>query len=183
MTTQVPWILKQLLLPSFFVLLGAIVGFFAGQVKEYFEARRVKQSFLKAVRCELSTLRVHLEETLKDVDEVLDDLIQHGKRKAIHLSTQFQIGVYTSQLSRLRDVSDPIILDIIKVYDHLSNLEIIKDHVTSRSFELVMLTEQPNDIGKESPLAADYLSSLEEVKRRLGNLIPSVDGLITRLPQ
>jgi hypothetical protein len=182
-TTQIAWILKQLLLPSFFVLLGATVGFFAGQLKEHFEARRVKQSFLKAVCYELGTLRVHLEGTFTEIDEVLNDLSQHGKRKAIHLSTQFQIGVYTSQLSRLRDVSDPIILDIIKFYDQLSNLEIIKDHVTSRSFELVMLTEQPNDIGKEGPLGADYLSSLEEVRRRLGDLISSVGGLIRRLPQ
>lgn len=73
----------------------------------------------------------------------------------------------------------PSILEIITLYDQLSNLEMIKDHLTSRSFELLLLTDQPSDLERASPLAADYLSSLKEVQRKLENLY-SVGGRIGR---
>jgi hypothetical protein len=164
------------------VLLGAVVGFVAGQIKDWRDARRAKKSFLKAIRIELTTLRKHLEGTLKDVTEVLDGLRQKGTRKALHLSPKFQIGVYTSQLARLRDVSDSVILEIIRFYDQLTNLEIVKAHVTARSFELSALTGSSDDIERESPIAGDYVFSMEEVTRRIKQLIPAADELIKKLP-
>lgn len=181
---QMPWLVEHIAAPAGFVLLGALLGFIAGQIKDYFDSRRIKKSFLKAIRIELTTLRKHLEGTLKDVTEVLDGLRQKGTRKALHLSPKFQVGVYTSQLAKLRDVSDSVVLEIIRFYDQLSNLEIVKAHVTARSFELSALTESNGDIEKENPIGSDYVSSLEEVKRRVINqLIPAADALIPKLPQ
>jgi len=74
-------------------------------------------------------------------------------------------------------------LEIIRFYDQLSNLEIVKAHVTARSFELSALTESNGDIEKENPIGSDYVSSLEEVKRRINQLIPAADELISKLPQ
>jgi hypothetical protein len=180
---QTAWLVEHIAVPAFFVLLGALLGFVAGQIKDYFDSRRIKKSFLKAIRIELTTLRKHLEGTLKDVTEVLDGLRQKGARKALHLSPKFQVGVYTSQLARLRDVSDLVVLEIIRLYDQLSNLEIVKAHVTARSFELSALTESNSDIEKENPIGSDYASSLEEVKRKINQLIPAADALIPKLPQ
>ena len=180
---QTPWLVEHVAVPAIFLLLGALLGFVAGQIKDYFDSRRIKKSFLKAIRIELTTLRKHLDGTLKDVTEVLDGLRQKGARKALHLSPKFQVGVYTSQLARLRDVSDSVVLEIIRFYDQLSNLEIVKAHVTARSFELSALTESNGDIEKENPIGSDYVSSLEEVKRRINQLIPAADELISKLPQ
>lgn len=71
---QTPWLVEHVAVPAIFVLLGALLGFVAGQIKDYFDSRRIKRSFLKAIRIELTTLRKHLEGTLKDVTEVLDGL-------------------------------------------------------------------------------------------------------------
>jgi hypothetical protein len=176
-------IYRLLMLPATLVVLGAVLGFVAGQIKDYFDSRRVKKSFLKAIRIKVSTLRKHLEGTLRDVTEVLDDFRQKGVRKALHLSPKFQTGVYSSQLARLRDVSDSLILDIIRFYDQLSNLEIVKAHVSARSFELSALTGSYEGLEKENPIASDYMSSLEEVNKRINQLIPAADTLISKLPQ
>lgn len=179
---QTPWLVEHVAVPAIFVLLGALLGFVAGQIKDYFDSRRIKRSFLKAIRIELTTLRKHLEGTLKDGTEVLDGLRKKGARKALHLSPKFQVGVYTSQLARLRDVSDSVVLEIIRFYDQLANLEIVKAQVAARSYELSTLTGSSDDIERETPVAGDYVGSLEEVIRRIKQLIPAADGLIEKLP-
>jgi hypothetical protein len=176
---QIPWWLDHIAVPVIFLVLG----FVAGQIKDYFDSRRVKNAFLRSIRVELSTLNKHLEGTLKEVTEVRDSTQQNGVRKVSHLSTTFQTGVYTSQLGRLRDVSDSLIREIIRLYDQLSNLEKVKAHVTARSFELTVLTGSKEDIERESPLAYDYASSLEEVMRRINLLIPATNILISKLPE
>jgi hypothetical protein len=180
---QTPCWVNNVAAPAFFVFLGAALGFLAGYIRDYLDSRRVKKAFLKAIRVELSTLHTHLEGTLKDVTEVLDSLTQKGVRKALHLSTVFQTGVYTSQLGRLRDVSDSLVLEIISFYDQLSNLERVKAHVTARSFELAVLTGSNEDIERENPIACDYASSLEEVLRKINQLIPATIILISKLPE
>jgi hypothetical protein len=179
---QTAWLVEHVAVPAIFVLFGALLGFVLGQIKDYFDSRRIKKSFLKAIRIELTTLRKHLEGTLKDVTEVLDGLRQKGARKALHLSPKFQVGVYTSQLARLRDVSDSVVLEIIRFYDQLSNLEIVKAQVAARSYELSALTGSSDDIERENPVTSDYVGSLEEVIRRIEQLIPAADGLIRKLP-
>src|SRR5271167_3821506 len=124
---QIPWWLDRVATPAIFVVLGATLGFVLGRINDWLNARIAKKAFLRAIRVELSTLRKHLEGTLKDATEVRD-LLQKGERKALHLATAFQTGVYTSQLGRLRDVSDPLVLEIIRFYDQLSNLERVKNH-------------------------------------------------------
>jgi hypothetical protein len=176
-------LLDHVAVPAIFVFLGTALGFAAGQGKDYLDSRRVKKAFLKAIRVELSTLHTHLEGTLKDVTEVLDSFTQKGVRKALHLSTVFQTGVYTSQLGRLRDVSDSVVLEIIRFYDQLSNLERVKAHVSARSFELAVLTGSNEDIERENPIACVYASSLEEVLRKINQLIPAIIILISKLPE
>ena len=180
---QISWLIEHIAVPAVFLCLGTVLGFVAGQIKDYYDSQRVKKSFLKAIRIELVTLRMHLEGTLKDVTEVIDDFSQKGLRKALHLSPRFQTGVYTSQLGRLRDVSDSVILEIIRFYDQLSNLEIVKAHVTARSYELSALTESSDDTERETPIASDYVGSLKEVIRRIKQLISAADALIPKLPQ
>jgi len=181
LSVQIPWWVDHIAMPTFFVLVGSVIGFVAGRLKDYFDAKVVKQGFLRAIRVELTTLRKHLEGTLKDSTEVRD-LLQKGVRKVLHLATTFQIGVYTSQLGKLRDVSDSLILEIICFYDQLSNLERVKNHTAARSFELTTLTKSKMDVEREQSIALDYASSLEEVINRINQLLPAADSLLSKLP-
>lgn len=160
-----------------------MLGFGAGRINDWWNARRIKKAFLRAIRVELSTLRQHLAGTLKDATEAREDLREKGMRKALYLATSFQTGVYTCQLGKLRDVFDPLVLEVIRLYDQLSNLERVKNHITRRSFDLAALTGSTMDNEKESPLAQDYMSSLDEVIKRINTLLLESDGLIKKLPQ
>ena len=180
---QIPWLLDHVAVPAIFVFLGTALGFAAGQGKDYLDSRRVKKAFLKAIRVELSTLRQHLAGTLKDATEAREDLREKGVRKALYLATSFQTGVYTCQLGKLRDVFDPLVLEVIRFYDQLSNLERVKNHITRRSFELAALTESTVDKQKEPPLAQDYISSLEEAIKRINKLLLESASLMNKLPE
>jgi len=143
----------------------------------------MKKAFLRAIRVELSTLRQHLAGTSKDATEAREDLREKGIRKALYLATSFQTGVYTCQLGKLRDVFDPLVLEVIRFYDQLSNLERVKNHISRRSFELAVLTGSNVDKEKEQPLAQDYTSSLDEGIRRINTLLLESQRLISKLPQ
>jgi hypothetical protein len=82
---QIPWWLDHIGMPAFFLFVGAAFGFVAGRANDWLDARIAKKAFLKAICIELSTLRKHLDGTLKDATEV-KDLLQKGVRKALHLS-------------------------------------------------------------------------------------------------
>jgi len=179
---QIPWWLDHVGVPLIFLLVGASLGFAAGRLKDWLDARKVKKSFLKAIRVELLTLNEHLKGTLKDVAEVRDSLDKKVP-KALHLATVFQTGVYTCQLGKLRDVSDPLVLETIRFYDQLSNLERVKNHAAARSFELTASSKSTEGIQWEAPIVLDYIYSLDEVIRRISQLLSAAESLISKLPQ
>jgi hypothetical protein len=179
---QIPWWLDHIATPAIFVVLGATLGFVLGRVNDWLNSRTVKRAFLKAIRVEMSTLRKHLGGTLQDATEV-KDLLQKGVRRGLHLATAFQTGVYSCQLGKLRDVSDPLVLEIIRFYDQLSNLERVKNHATARLFELTALAKSREDIIREQSMTIDYASTLDEVIKRINQLLPAAESLINKLPQ
>lgn len=182
LSEQVPWWLDHVAMPASFVFLGAAIGFVAGRLNDWLNARIVKGGFLKAIRVELLILRNHLEGTLKDANEVID-LKKKGIPKVLHFAPVFQTGVYTCQVGKLRDISNPLVLEIIRFYDQLSNLERVKNHTAARAFELTGLTTSKEDSLKGQFVSSDYFSSLEEVIRRINQLLSAANGLINKLPQ
>jgi hypothetical protein len=180
---QIPWWFDRVATPAILLLVGTALGFGAGRINDWWNARRMKKAFLRAIRVELSTLRQHLAGTLKDATEAKEDLLEKGIRKALYLATSFQTGVYTCQLGKLRDVFDPVVLEVIRFYDQLSNLERVKNQISRRSFELAVLTGSNADKEKEQPLAQDYICSLDEAIRRINTLLLESEGLISKLPQ
>jgi hypothetical protein len=175
--SQAPWWTQGV-----FLLLGVIVGFFAGRVRDWLEGRRTKKLFLKAVRVELSRIREHLDGTLKDATATKERLEQ-GTPEALHTVTVFQTGIYASQLSKLRDVFDPLVMEVIRFYDKLSNLERVKSKLASVSTDLATWTgaTQHGRIG--GPLATHYATTLDEVIKRINQILPDADNLIIKLPQ
>jgi hypothetical protein len=177
---QIPWWLDRIAVPILFTLFGAVLGFAAGSLKEWLEDRKTKTAFLKAIRMELQILHEHLNGSMKNALENKQDL-EKGERKVLHLVTAFQTTVYSSQLQRLKGVSDPLIFKIVRLYTDLSNLEIVKSHLTSRSFELMTLTE--DETGKQAGIATIYRSALDEVIKRINAVTADVEHLISELPK
>jgi hypothetical protein len=181
-TTSAPPTWASLVAPAFYTLFGAGLGFGFGRLTDWLDNRQAKTAFLKAIRVELLTIRGHLEGTLKDATTV-EELIKKGGRQVLHLATAFQTAVYDSQLGKLKDVSDPLVIEVIQFYAKLSNVERVKSHSTSLSFDLRRLADTKEDAVKEGPIVGFYLSSLQEVIARIRDLIQAVDGLISKLPR
>ena len=134
-TIPVPWWLDHIAVPTFFTFIGAGLGFALGRLKDWLDDRKAKKIFLKAIRVELSVAREHLEGTLKNTTEVRNQL-DKGVPVALHLVTAFQTGIYSSQIGKLKEVFDPLVIEVIQFYDRLANLERIKSRLIAGSFEL-----------------------------------------------
>ncbi len=171
-----PWWLDRVVVPISFTLVGALLGFASGRLKDWLDDRKAKNIFLRAIRVELSALRDHMDGTLKDATEARDEL-NRGIPVALHLSTVFQTGIYSSQVGKLRDILDSLVIEVIQFYDKLANLERVKSRVTEVSFDLAT-----NTAGDSDATAIHYRDTLDEVIKRIGKLLPEADGLIGKLP-
>jgi hypothetical protein len=173
---RVPSWVEHFAVPILFVVFGAVLGFCFGRLKDWLDDRKRKKIFLRAVRVELSEVHRHLVGTLKDATDTrakLDD----GIPSALHLATTFQTGIYSSQVGRLNDVFDPLVIEVVQFYDRLMNLEKIKSRLTEVSFDLTTGAAM-----KEDATAMHYCDTLDEVIRRINQLLPAVDALIRKLP-
>jgi hypothetical protein len=121
----------------------------------------------------------HLKGTLKDATEFKERFDQ-GKRSLLYLTTAFQRGIYDSQIGKLKSVADPLIIEVVQFYDKLANVERVKSHFTSFAFELTGLPDAPGD-ERAAPLVPKYYSALNEIIRRIGELLPTLSGLIVKL--
>lgn len=179
-SAQVPYWLDHVAVPIIFTFFGALLGFAFGRLRDWIEDRKTKTAFLKAIRIELSTIRENLKGSLKDTLENKEQF-EKGEHKVIHAVTAFLTTVYSSQLGKLKDVSDPRVIDAIRFYGNLSNLERVRSYFASASFDLVRLTE--NEAAKEAGIIVVYGSALNEVIKRMTDLLPDVDSLIEKLPK
>jgi hypothetical protein len=179
MSEHAPWWLTHIAGPILFTSFGAALGLVLGRLKDWLDDRKSKKVFLKAIRVELSVARGHLEGTLKDATEARDKLHQQ-EYVALHLATVFQTGIYSSQIGKLKDVFDPLVIEIIQFYDRLSNLERIKSRLTVVSFDLT--TGVKDDADREGT-AEHYRNTLDEVIKRIDLLLPAADALVSGLPE
>ncbi len=171
-----PWWLDRIVVPVSFTLFGALLGFISGRLKDRLDDRKAKKVFLKAIRVELSALHEHLDGTLRDAVKAREEL-KKGISVALHLGTFFQTGIYASQVGKLRDVFDSLVIEVIQFYDKLANLERVKSRLTVVSFELAT-----NVAGDSGASALHYRDTLDEVINRIEKLLPEADALIRKLP-
>ena len=95
----------------------------------------------------------------------------------MHLSTVFQTGIYSSQVGKVRDVFDPVVIEVIQFYDRIANLERVKSRLTLVSFELAT-----NTAGDIEARAVHYSDTLKEVIKRIEKLSPEAEAIIRKLP-
>jgi len=164
-------------LPIVYTAFGAFLGFILTRWKDWLDERKMQKRFFAAVHAELIQMNEHFEGTLRDATEN-EEKLDKGERRALHLLTKFQRGVYDSQIGKLKDVSDQLLIEIIQFYDKLSNLESVKARFTSISFDLTSLTETQDDNPREGPLVMQYRVALDEIIKRINELRPVLLRLI-----
>jgi len=124
--------LPGFVIPILFTLFGAAFGFFASQLRDDRNAKRAKQTFLRAIGMELDALHKQLDASLREVN---DSTARLARGAAPRFAGALRTIVFTSQLGKLRDVSDPLMIEIVHFYSDLGTLQ--------QTFEIV------NDIGVE----------------------------------
>src|SRR6266403_3414308 len=143
-----PWWTEKLVIPGFFILVGALVGWIGTELKEKLQARRSKRAFLRAVGLELDAICAQLESTDKTVDASLNRLEQGGGPP--HFAGVVRRTVFDSQLSKLRDVDDALIVEVILLYSDIGTLDQV----------VATLNQQGTELAK---LASDITTSLPYV--------------------
>jgi hypothetical protein len=93
----ISWWIDHVGVPVLFTFFGASLGFGFGRLKDWLDDRKAREAFLRAIRVEMQTIRVHLQGTLKDALEYKESL-ERGERKVLYLVTMFQTTVYHPSL-------------------------------------------------------------------------------------
>jgi hypothetical protein len=129
---HVSW-LHELVFPLVFTVAGAGIGFFASQIRDDQNAKRAKISFLRAVGMELAELSVQLADLLQNVRDSSARVTDGGTGP--HFAIAFQTSVFTSQIGKLRDLDDPLLLDAVRFYSELGSLQQFLEAITDQGDE------------------------------------------------
>lgn len=161
--------LDKFALPAFFTLLGAFVSLLVTEWKVYREAKKRKRAFFHAVGMELDAVKEQLETTINEIDASMRRLQSFGTVRNV---------VFTSQLGKLRDVDDALLMEVIKLYSDLGSLEKMFGAANETS---KVYTETTSDVQK--PVARSRLNSaLRVLKEQCELFLRRVQTVKSKLP-
>ena len=172
---QVPWWLDRLTLVAF-TLVGAGIGFAAGRFRDWLDARATKHAFLKAIRLELVALREQLEASLTEVDAGRSRFAAN-KVSPPQFAATFRTTVFSTQLGKLSDLSDPLIMALIKFYSDIPMLERIIELLNRKSEAFKAATGV-----QQTTVTAEILSTAQILSEQLSGFLRQIDRLLPRLP-
>ena len=155
-----PWWVEKLLVPAFFTLVGAALGVVIAELREKLQARRSKKAFLAAIGLELDAVKAQLDATNQAVDESLDKLQRGGGPPQFAGVTRRT--VFTSQLSKLHDVADQLVVDVILFYSDIGILEQIIGGLNQASVELAKITSDVHRATAQSRLKSTLMVLREQ---------------------
>jgi hypothetical protein len=185
-----PWWVGSILLPAVFLLLGAIIGSASTWIRDQTNNRARKRAFLKAIRSELDILVIQIGNSIIELRDSINRIQDH---QYPHFVTSFFTSVYTSQLSKLEDVTDKDVLEIIRVYSHILDFnqtiaavnqlsQQVRDfdslHTVDTSSPLSVAVYQQSygeAAARVSTACGTMLAGMEDVERR-------IQALLKRLP-
>jgi hypothetical protein len=168
---------RELLSPAIFTLFGATIGFVASQVRDGVQARRAKRSFLLAVGMELEALQRQLEDSLGEVTESRARL-EGGSDTGPQFAAALRTSVFTSQVSKVRDVDDPLMIDLIHFYSDLGMIDRVLTSVNQTSAEYSR-TQAPS--AEKNTLKSRTLSGLRVSQEQLARFISRSKKMRERL--
>jgi carboxylesterase type B len=166
----------KFLLPAFFILLGALLSLFISEWKDHHQAKKRKQAFLRAVGMELEALTDQLNASLREVDASQDRLQAFGTGP--YIVGTVRIIVFTSQLGKLRDVDDPVIMEVIKLYSDLGIVEKILESVNEHG---KIYNATTSDVQK-SVARSRVNSTLLVFKEEAGKFLARIQTVRSKLP-
>jgi len=121
------------------LFVGAIIGFAATQLKDWFDARRTKKSFVAAVGRELSTIEAQLQRAHDELTGARQRFEERGTPP--QFVAQFSTTIFNSQLPRLRSLSDDLLLEVVNFYSTLPILTDCGGRINALSFKCLRAVE------------------------------------------
>jgi len=175
--------MREFGIPAFFVVLGAWVGLLASQYLEKQKAKRDeekarhdKESFLRAIGMELDALSDQLDASSL---EILGSVERAKSGAGVQLAAALRTSVFTSQLSKVRDVADPLMVKVIHFYSDLGTLQQVIEGVNNTSAEMnsAEIASGPR-LGAQTRL----LSTLRVLQEQLASFSKRLRELRAKLP-
>ena len=177
---QFSW-LREFAVPAFFTLFGAALGFLASYLLEKQKAKReeqnakqAKDSFLRAIRMELDALGDQLDASLYEV-KASTERAKSGIGPQI--AATLRTSVFTTQLGKVRDVADPLMIQVIHYYSDLATLQEIIEGVNNLGAEFNRAEAGPR-LGAQNRL----LSGLRVLEEKIAGFGQRLAKLKTQLP-
>ena len=174
-SAQAPWWADRVLnLVS--VMVGTILGFLAAQAKDWLDARRSKKSFLIAIAHELGTIKKQLQ---RSHVELTDAQIRFNERGTPpQFAGILSTAVFSNQVTHLKSLSDPSVLDVVNFYSTLPVLEGMGRLVNQEANEYLKTTDAQQRDHAGIRLRSALRVMLEEIEKYQRNL----DELCAKLP-
>jgi hypothetical protein len=154
--------LREFLVPAFFTLFGAILGFVVGHVTDKWKASDAKESFLRAVGMELDALGNQLDGSIYEVQGAADR-VAAGHDTGPQFSFAFRTSVFTSQIGKLQDVADPLLIEVVHFYSDFGTLESVLNATNEVSAEF---TRAPSGRDGKERIRPRLKSTLIELDRQ-----------------
>jgi hypothetical protein len=169
--------LREFVVPVFFTLFGAALGYIATVVSDERKARRDKQAFLRAVGMELDALSDQLDGSFHEVKGSIERI--QGGIGGPQFAWALRTSVFTSQIGNLRDVDDPLMVKVIHFYSDLGTLHRIFESVNGLSSEYVR-ANIPS--GEKDSARSRLRSALLVLQEQIGGFAKRLRELRAKLP-
>lgn len=170
--------LREFAEPAFFTLFGASLGYVATLVRDERKAKRDKQAFLRAVGMELDALSAQLDASLTEVRGSTDRL-QGGASTGPQFAAALRTAVFVSQVAKLRDVDDPLLISVVHYYSDLGTLQHVLEIVNGLSAEF---GRADTFSGQKDSVRPRLLSSLLVFQQQLVGFKARLMELRAKLP-
>jgi hypothetical protein len=170
--------LRELVVPAFFTVVGAAVGFVASQIRDEWLAKRSKKSFLIAIRIELDSLNDQFTGSLTGVRDSAQK-ISGGGGPAPSFATAWRRAVFTTQVGKLRDVADTLLIEIIHFYSDLASVDSLVEKVNEVSGDFNRANVAS---GERDFLRGRVVAALKVLEEKLSSVGKRLETLRHKLP-
>ena len=139
------------------------------------EAARIKPSFLRAIGMELDALA----EQINSLKSAVDTRPPTGPRGVSpHHTLALRTSVFSTQLGKLRQVDDPLVLSVIHFYSDLGALQQAVDNTNAASDAYSLSDAHDQTRGKTTPMLETAVALL---KNQISTSLASLEKLRDQL--
>jgi hypothetical protein len=170
--------LREFAVPVFFTLFGVALGYISTLIRDERKAKRDKQAFLRAVGMELDALSDQLDGSLREV-KASTDRVNGGGATGPQFAASWRTAVFTSQVAKLRDVDDPLLISVIHYYSDLGTLQHILEAVNGLGVEF---SSAEAFSGQKEAVRPRLLSTLIELQNQISIFGKRLRELRAKLP-